>query len=326
MTRVRIATFNLENLDDKPEPSISLDERIEVIRPQLLRLNADILCLQEVNGQEQAGQPRSLLALKKLLEETPYADVNMVSTKTVNNPDVYDERNLVVVSRFPIEKHKQYKHDSIDKPVYKRLTADPPEDEADDVTWERPFLYAVIKLDNGSSLHLINLHLKSRIPANIPGQKKDSYIWKTVPGWAEGYFLSSIKRVGQALEVRVFIDNIFDQSKNSQIVVCGDFNADLEDVPVATIRGRVEDTGNGDLALREMLPCEKTIPESSRYSLFHRGRGMMYDHLLISRSLLPFYRKCELHNEMLHDESIAFATDKKYPESDHAPVVSEFEF
>ena len=32
----------------------------------------------------------------------------------------------------------------------------------------------------------------------------------------------------------------------------------------------------------------------------------------------------EIHNEALHDESIAFASDVKYPESDHAPFVAAF--
>ena len=51
----------------------------------------------------------------------------------------------------------------------------------------------------------------------------------------------------------------------------------------------------------------------------------MIDHLLVSRSLLRHYKGSEIHNELLHDESAAFAIDVKYPESDHAPVVAEFE-
>ena len=31
-----------------------------------------------------------------------------------------------------------------------------------------------------------------------------------------------------------------------------------------------------------------------------------------------------LDNEVLHDESAAFAVDRKYPESDHAPVLARF--
>jgi hypothetical protein len=52
--KLRIATFNLENFDNKSGQKPSLDERIAVMRPQLLRLNADIICFEEVNGQEKA--------------------------------------------------------------------------------------------------------------------------------------------------------------------------------------------------------------------------------------------------------------------------------
>ena len=48
------------------------------------------------------------------------------------------------------------------------------------------------------------------------------------------------------------------------------------------------------------------------------------DCVLASRALLAFYRTTQIHNELLHDESVAFAIDRKFPESDHAPVVAEF--
>jgi exonuclease III len=50
----------------------------------------------------------------------------------------------------------------------------------------------------------------------------------------------------------------------------------------------------------------------------------MIDHILASRALLTFYQGTEIHNEYLPDESGAFRTDVKFPESDHAPVVAEF--
>jgi exonuclease III len=60
--------------------------------------------------------------------------------------------------------------------------------------------------------------------------------------------------------------------------------------------------------------------------LYHQGRGEMLDHMLITRNLLAHYRRSEIHNEILHDESAAFAIERKYPESDHAPVVATFDF
>ncbi len=326
MTNIlRIATFNLENLDDKAGQKPTLDDRITVMRPQIVRLNADILCLQEVNGQETPGQPRRLLALERLLEDTPYSDYHMISTKTADGTQVYDERNLVILSRFEITEHHQYKHDYASAPQYQKVTAKPPEDKAKEITWERPILYARIKLNDGMSFQVINLHLKSRLPSNIAGQMRGRYTWKTASGWAEGFFLSSMKRAGQALETRMLIDKLFDEEEDALIVVCGDFNADLDDVPVEALRGDVENTGNGNLARRVLIPCERTIPESSRFSLFHHGKGQMIDHLLVSRSLLTFYKGSEIHNELLHDESIRFTDDKLFPESDHAPVIAEFE-
>ena len=323
--RLRIATFNLENLDDKPEDRPPLGERIEVIRPQLVRLDADVLCLQEVHGQEEQGQPRRLLALEKLLEGTPYVDYQNVSTTVENRSQVFDVRNLVVLSRYEIVEHRQYKHEFAPAPLYQMVTADPPAKQAEKITWERPLLHARISLGD-RVVNVVNAHLKSKLPADIPGQKPSRFSpWKTASGWAEGYFVSSMRRVGQALEVRMLVDRLFTEDEDAMIVVCGDLNADLDDVPVQAIRGDVENTGNAGLVKRVLVPCERTIPESARFSHIHHGREAMIDHLLASRNMLEFYKGSEIHNELLHDESIAFATDVQYPESDHAPVVAEFE-
>jgi hypothetical protein len=59
------------------------------------------------------------------------------------------------------------------------------------------------------------------------------------------------------------------------IVACGDFNADLHDVPVQAIRGDVESTGNGELAWQVMVPCENSVPESAQDSLQYLGQGEM---------------------------------------------------
>jgi exonuclease III len=56
------------------------------------------------------------------------------------------------------------------------------------------------------------------------------------------------------------------------------------------------------------------------------GHGEMLDHMLITRNLLAYSCGSEIHNEILHDESVVFAIDRKYPESDHAPVVATFDF
>jgi predicted extracellular nuclease len=160
----------------------------------------------------------------------------------------------------------------------------------------------------------------------IPGQKIDENTWRTVSAWAEGSFSSSMKRVGQALQARLLTDSIFDtHGIGSMVVAAGDFNAQADEVCFKAISGSVEETGNPAHAGRMMIPCENNIPDSARYSLIHLGKGQMLDHIVASRSLLGHFRGAEIHNEALPDESGAFRTDTRFPESDHAPVVAEFD-
>jgi len=321
---LRITTFNLENLDDGPNVEPALADRIQIMRPQLERLRADILCLQEVHSQGPSGS-RTLSALDELLFGTEYAGFNRETTLTTEG-ELYNERNIVTLSRFPIADTELIRDSSGPRPSYQMATAEPADTTANPVDWERPMLYTQIDVGAGRILHLVNVHLKSKIASNIPGQKLDRFTWRSVSAWAEGSFISSMKRVGQALQTRLLIDEIFDnQGLDSLIAICGDFNSESDDVPVQAICGQVQETGNPQHAPRLMVPCENYIPDSARYSLLHLGEGQMLDHIIVSRPLLRYLRNAEIHNEALPDESGAFRQDTKFPESDHAPVVAEFE-
>ena len=321
---MRIATFNLENLDDGPSVKPALADRIQIMRPQLERVRADILCLQEVHSQGRGGS-RTLAALDQLLSGTDYASFDRKTTLTTSG-QLYNDRNIVTLSRFPIAQTEIIRDSSGPRPSYQMATAAPEDTTSEPVEWERPMLYTQIDMGSIRPLHLLNVHLKSKIASNITGQKIDRYTWKSVSAWAEGSFIATMKRVGQALQARLLIDEIFDnQGLDALIAICGDFNSEFEGVPVRAICGHVEETGNPEHAPRLMVPCENNIPASARYSLFHLGRGQMLDHIIVSRPLFRFLRHAEIHNEALPDESGAFRKDKKFPESDHAPVIGEFE-
>jgi endonuclease/exonuclease/phosphatase family metal-dependent hydrolase len=98
------------------------------MKPQLRRLNADILYLKEVNGQEIEGEPRKLLALKQFIKKTPYEDYHIISTKTADGYQVYYVRNLVILSKYPIALSHQYRNDPIEPLVYPKVMASPAED------------------------------------------------------------------------------------------------------------------------------------------------------------------------------------------------------
>lgn len=324
---MKIATFNVENLDNQPNSNNpSLEIRAPILRSELERLDASIICLQEVHGQETPNHTpnnpdRNLSALKFVLSGTKFEDYHQATTLTSDGVP-YDKRNLVVLSKYPIKSINQYRNSHIDHLQYKKVTAIPKED-AKNITWERPILHTEIEISDNETIHVINLHLKSRLSSNISGQKED-YSWKTAAGWAEGYFLSSIKRVGQALETRILIDKIFDLEPKANIVVCGDFNAEPGEVPVEAICGSIENTNNPKLQSRSLIPCSRAIPDSVRFSHLHHGTKNLLDHMLISQSLLSAFKNADIHNENLHDESLPFTFDTKYPESDHAAFVGEF--
>lgn len=327
----RIATFNIENLDDKADDkNPPLEERAPILRSFLTRLNADILCLQEVHGQElpdhTSDKPsRNFSALDAVLKGTRYETFNIAHTVTSAGVP-FDKRNLLILAdpAHTIESFTQHKNTSIDKLQYRKVTAIPAEEDAKDVTWERPILHATINVQGLGKVHVLNLHLKSRLSSNIQGQR-DGFRWRSAAGWAEGFFLSSIKRVGQALETRVLLDTIFDADADAMVLVCGDLNAEPGEVPIEAICGRVENTDNPKLRSRVMVPCSNGIAESVRFTHLHHGKGNLLDHMLISQALLPHFRRAEIYNETLHDESLPFAFETKYPESDHAPFVAEFD-
>lgn len=318
-TDFRIATFNLESLDDSGP---DLAARIAVLRPQLLRLEADILCLQEVNRQETPGGPRGLHALDRLLAGTPYADFARSHTTGRDGVAPLDVHNLVTLSRYPILRSTQLHHQLVAPPRHRFATAEPAADMAGAVAWDRPLLHVAVELAAGRPLHVLNLHLRSPLASPVPGRKAGPLAWKTAGGWGEGFFLSALKRSGQALEARLLVDRLLDAEPDALIAVCGDFNAELNEAPLRILRADPADTRNRELASRALVPVEGAADPSARFSVRHGARQVMLDHILVSRGLAPYCRYAEVHNEELRDETMPGAD--MHPDSFHAPVVAAF--
>ena len=73
-----------------------------------------------------------------------------------------------------------------------------------------------------------------------------------------------------------------------------------------------------------MVPCELNVSPDQRFSLLHKGKGNMLDHVIVSQEFYAHWVGTRIFNELLHDESTALFTDDKFPESDHVPVNSYF--
>ncbi len=322
---LRLATFNLESLDDRPRADADFADRVRVLKPQLQRLRADVLCLQEVNARAPTKHAmRELTALDKVVAGTVYERYHRVVSLSRGGVRPADRHNLVILSRLPVLEHQQIWHDLVPPAQYQSVMAVPPAQAPSPVEWDRPLLHAVLEGPGGRRLHVVNLHLRAPRAAWLPGQKDAHGRWQSVGGWAEGFFAATIKAAGQALEARLLVERVFDAEPDALVAVCGDFNADDREAPVRTIRGDEEDTGNGHLASRVLVPLERTLPDSQRFSVIHHGRRVLLDHILVSRPLLGWYRGAEIHNEALGDELVSPATIWGPPGSYHAPLVAEF--
>ena len=323
--KFRLATFNVENLDDDPAARPPLADRIAALRPQLERLAADILCLQEVNAQGAHGRPRSLAALDRLLAGTSYAGYARAVTLNETGDNLRDLHNLVILSRFPIRRHRQVQHELVPPPAWRHLTAVPLLPGPQPVIWDRPVLAAEIDLGLGRPLHLVNLHLRAQTPAFVRGQKTGAWAWASVGGFAEGCLLAEMKRVGQAFETRLLIEQLFDADADALVAVAGDYNAAPNQMPAMIIRAAAVDTGNPALAARALHPLEATLPAARRYSVVHGGEPLMLDHVMVSNALLAGFRGAEILNEDLADELVAYLMGRRPTGSYHAPLVATFE-
>lgn len=323
---MRLATFNIEHLGDRKRTA-PFDQRSAVLRPQLQRLDADILCLQEIDAQTDAGE-RRLATLDRLIAGTRYAAFHRAAA---GKPDggLADVHNLVVLSRYPIRSSAALGHHHVPPPRHSYLTAGPGGGSPDadvgiDVRWDRPALVTAVDLPDGTPLHLFNIHLRSPLASSIPGGKTGPFVWSRADAWAEGFFLSSVKRNGQALELRIAIDRLFDDDPTALIAVAGDFNAADHDVAVRTIAAGEDDTGSGALAHRALTPVSRSLSRDRRFTTLHRGRPFLPDHILVSRALLGRFARCEIHNETLDDELVAYGRIDRPPESLHAPMLAIF--
>ena len=120
---MRLATFNIESLDLAPETEVPLEARAAVLRPALERIAADILCLQEVNGQHVAGAPeRRLVALDMLLQGTRYEAYQRAATSGPTGRGVASVHNLVTLSRYPIRQQREVRHQHVPPLLHRYVT------------------------------------------------------------------------------------------------------------------------------------------------------------------------------------------------------------
>jgi endonuclease/exonuclease/phosphatase family metal-dependent hydrolase len=321
--KARIATFNLENFGSEGRETAASSQRLPRLREQMVRLAADILCLQEVNAERgSGGRPRDFSALDALLRDTSYATFNRTASVRPGATEPADIHNLVILSRWTISASRQVFHEFVPP-----LTWSPPVIAMDKpnpvvVQWERPLLHARVELPLGCSLDIVNVHLRAPRAAFIAGAKSGRK-WATSAAWAEGLFLAALKRDGQALELRLLVEELFDGRADPGLAICGDFNAEPHDIAMRIVQIGRDDVQEVVPPGRDLVAVETRAPLRNQYSVIHDGRLLLPDHILVSRSLEACCSMVAIDNAGLVDEVYP---GQPIVGSLHAPILADFVF
>ncbi|MEO9530147.1 endonuclease/exonuclease/phosphatase family protein [Roseibium sp.] len=323
---MKIATFNMESFGaDRHDPAALLP-RLKALRPKILELEADILCLQEVNAQKPGGAAsRRFLALDLLLETTPYLGYHRATSARPSGKGPGDRHNLVILSRYPIRHSESLYQTHARPPLWQPISADPPYEGPQSIEFDRPVLRTEIDIGTDRPLHLFAVHLRAPIAAMIPGGKQPDRSWKSISTWAEGYQLAVLKQTAQALEIRLAVEALFDADEQAQIVLAGDFNATGETGTLRLLRANPEDTGSPALEPRRLFQLDAALPAERRKTVIHNGRGQTLDHIFASAAMTARTVNVRVFNCDLPDEALDSGNDD-YAGSYHAAMLAEFAF
>ena len=187
MAELRIATFNLENFDEtRPSERPSLAERIQphaaADRPAARRHRL-------LPGGQRPGTPGPAAGPAgpaELLAGTNLAAADPGQHRTVDGDGVYDERNMVVATTLPVLARQQLRNDLVAALRLPAAHRHPARHRRGPDRHRTTHPACAARPARPGALHVINVHLKSKIPTDIPGQKIDGFTWRSADAWAEG--------------------------------------------------------------------------------------------------------------------------------------------
>ena len=108
-----------------------------------------------------------------------------IAHSTKKDGTLSGSQNLVVCSRFPIQKREEILHNYVPEMKYQAITSLPSGEEIG-LKFDRSILYVEINIE-GYKVHIITVHFKSKIPTKVSGQYtgKPDYQYGSAQGYAE---------------------------------------------------------------------------------------------------------------------------------------------
>jgi len=216
---LRLATYNVENLfDDKDDPENSIDQdemtsedRLRSIAAMIRKLDADVLCLQEVESKECLAWFRD-----KYLDGLGYEYIASEDTKYSRGIE------QSVLSRVPIRSAKVFTgeelvisdmEDKRSKPAAERLGGEwSPPGKSPVRNFQRSPLQVELATKDGYELTVFVVHFKAG--GKDFGQQREL----------------------EALQTEEFVADILRRNPDANVAVLGDFNATPNDMPTKVLR------------------------------------------------------------------------------------------
>jgi len=325
MASFKVMTWNLENLFQPSESNAQTvqkyQEKLDTLAEVILRLEADIIGVQEVGSPEAF---EDLLA--KLNGQYPHA-------KLSTEPDTRGIR-VGFLSKLPIESSENI----VNFPQNGLASVPGLDNEGNPIEvtrLSRGALSISVTVPSGLKVNLITTHWKSKL-LTFPGGNfttSDEDERTRVAG------IALLKRTAEAVAIRVKANELLVGNQDQGLIVLGDLN-DVTEAATTQIlqgprgseigtRGFLSPDKGDDARLFNLAPL---IPAERRFSRVFQGNGELIDHIFVSQELLPgeppLVPEVDSHIDVLGSlPSISEQPSERQgkPGSDHAPVTAIFE-
>ncbi len=343
-TYVKIASFNVRNLvlpgvkyyGNNSYSNAAYRRKLTWLAEQLIRMDADVVCLQEVFHAEavDALVARYHALIKERLSSRRQESARYVDHWTVANMDATAARpqpGLAVLSRSPL----------LDRLKVQDLKKNPIEIEPsmgfsyrlDKLS--RPLMAIKVDLGQGVDGWVYNAHLKSKRPLHPENSTAEEEENLDFYGRAQGTFRSLALRAGEALALRRLILEHLTGS-DTPVIVAGDLNDEVGAVTTEMVAGEMPFRGWDYDVKRgfwdvEMYSAVRSHMRRTEHASIHthvyNGHYGTIDHILVSQEF--YYRNplrvgdinyVQVFNDHLTDNSITGAPSLG-DASDHGQVV-----
>ena len=351
MSRVQfsVATFNVKNLVNaetnyyqKKDGSwnrystAAFDKKVDWLARQLVAMNADHVCLQEVFHQEALAALANRYAEiidQSGLRQTPYSEI--IHTPNEAGTAADPRPGLAYLGRSPVISHRQVQDLSADPVV---LGSEYGVEYTLSAT-SRPLSIIEVDLGNGASCAILNAHLKSKRPLlerNSPADDPGNFMFLER---AKGAMGSLVLRAGEALALRREILQLA-RASSLPVIVAGDLNDEVSAVTSDIVLGEAPRRFEQDAAIKqgfwdvELYSAARVHLRRSERRDFtthiYNGHHSAIDHIFFSQEF--YYRNgqrvgdldyVQLFNDHITDRDFVGAP-RNSSASDHGQLVAYF--